>query len=70
MGAPAKETLKRGFWSNESTFEKFCHKDIPLDNPNFKISVLVSFEERPSQQCYYFHVCEVPNQKNAFYFHA
>ena len=49
-GAPTRETLKCGFWSKESTFEKFYHKEITPEDPNFHKFVLGSFEERPSQQ--------------------
>ena len=34
-GVPTGEMLKRGFWSKESTFEKFYHKGINTEDPHF-----------------------------------
>ena len=49
-GVPTGEILKRGFWSKESTFEKFYHQGINREDPHFQLSILKSFEERSSKQ--------------------
>ena len=39
-GVPIGEILKRGFWSQSTTFEKFYHKEILAEDPKFQASVL------------------------------
>ena len=49
-GVSTRETLKRGFWPEELTFENFYHKEITPKATKVHKSVLGSFEERPYQQ--------------------
>ena len=42
-GVSTGEILKCGFWSKESTFEKFYHKGINTEDPHFQLSILKSF---------------------------
>ena len=49
-GVPTEEISKCGFWSKESTFEKFYHKRINIEDPHFQLSILKSFEGRSSKQ--------------------
>jgi len=39
-GVPMKEILKRGHWSNITTFEKYYSKEIGSDETNFQKSIL------------------------------
>ena len=48
-GVPTGKILKRGFWSNESAFEKFYYKKINTEGPHFQLSILKNFEERSSK---------------------
>ena len=38
-GVPTGEVIKRGFWSKESTFGKFYHKEINTEDPHFHLSI-------------------------------
>ena len=45
-GVSSVEILKRGHWSNNSTFQKFYHKEIEPSSHSFQSSITKSFEER------------------------
>ena len=43
---PTKEILKQDSWSNNSTFEKFYHKEILPEGNEFQSGLFKGFEER------------------------
>ena len=45
-GVSSVEILKRGHWSNSSTFQKIYHKEIEPSSYSFQSSITKGFEER------------------------
>ena len=46
QGVPIKDILKRGSWSNSSTFERFYSREILPEGSNFQACLYKGFEER------------------------
>ena len=39
LGVPTKDILKRGHWSKSTSFEKFYHKEMLIDDKKLQDSV-------------------------------